>query len=185
MMESQDLVGNVKITGLDELFAGFEGVVKDIDREKRRILLGAGVALRNSISDRAGRGKSIDGQSFSAYSTEPSYFRILPGMRLKPSGKTKRAKKTVFCPGGYAQLRQLLGRNLTDRLQLTGNMMSAMTVREIDNGVVIDFTNKTQRLKASGMNERYNWFGMTEKERSNVYRDIRDEVMFVLSENLK
>lgn len=131
------------------------------------------------IRERIPKGISIDGTGFKPYSTKPYYQPLKQGFgRLRKLGskdgkknfKNGKTRKSVYIPGGYAQLRRELGRSTTDgRLVFTGRMLNNMSVgRHGSMSSKIYFPRPEENEKAVKNQEKYNFFGLTTQEQNSV-----------------
>lgn len=137
----------------DEYIRQLRNVYKDMCTElPMKISTWVGVDMETQIRERVEtKGKDSNGGNFSGYSTRAGYFTTdkKPGVKKlsPPTGKAwdsdgkKRSKfkngephKTKYLERGYTQLREEVGRNVTNtkNFSMTGQMWRDFGVKKID-----------------------------------------------------
>lgn len=127
-------------------------------------------------------GLATDGSAIGQYSTRPYYQNPnaligVPTGGVSPQGrngsatfKNGKPKKTRYLPGGYAELRELTGRqsNTVD-LNFSGSLERSVMVTQTDSVASITYTNEFEAEKMEGNEIR---FGKTISEPSEEERQI-------------
>jgi len=156
-------------------------VPQGISYEGRKFADYSTVPMYHSRAHGFGRLKAI-GKEYGSVTTRGKDRKLKSGKikkgKLKTVARTKGRTvfastglphKSMYLPGGYAQLRLEMGRSYTEgRLVFSGKMLNNMTVAVAgENASKIYFPSIEQRAKAAGNQTRYKFFGLTEGE-SNV-----------------
>lgn len=121
------------------------------------------------------RGQATDGTGIgSSYSTTPMYAKLkypqVKNARLKPRGKAAKKgqrnqgkfkngkpRKSMYLPGGYAELRQLVGRTSPFvNLEFTGNLLDSIQVGSTSTGNKLEFLTQENADLAGHLETKYN-----------------------------
>jgi hypothetical protein len=166
---------SVELKGWDSIAKMFDKTADDIT--KKQVTLSLATVGLGLLLKRVPQGISYEGRKFADYSTVPMYMSRKQGFgKLKGIGKTGKTTfrngekhRSMYLPGGYAQLRRAMGRDANGRLIFSGKMLNNMTVATSGaNASKIYFPSAEQRAKASGNQTKYHFFGLTEGETNIV-----------------
>lgn len=132
-----------------------------------RILFAAGFALKAEMIDRIfNRGENSAGEKIGDYSTRPGYFsedKFIRKSAFKKQGKKAtgdhangKARRTMYLPGGYKELRDIQGRK-TDfvNLKYSGSLEKSINVLRHEKDVVIAITDGDESNKRHGMEKHF------------------------------
>lgn len=99
---------------------------------------------------------SNGGKIITSYSTTPLYVPVTASSKISPLGKNKkstfkngRKKKSRYIPGGYAQLKVIVGRE--NPLELTGQFLSAYSFAVGKTEMIFGFQDTQRKTFASGV----------------------------------
>lgn len=130
-------------------------------------IIPAGSTLLARIKNRIiNEGKGSAGNKIGSYSTKPAYFtrsKFVKKAAFKPQGKTGKgakkngqARKSMYLPNGYAQLRQIQGRQSSFvNLEYSGDTMLALQMTRNGNTVQIGFTRQKASVVRKALEQRY------------------------------
>jgi len=188
---------NAEMQGSKELITKLSAMGLAIDIQ--RMLLDTATQTNPRVQKRIMSGLDVRDRPVKAYSDRPSYFSVSqPGMkslaskargknpnsdRYKNTGQKTVQKKgnkwsvvkqqvprrSVYCPGGYAELRRLSGRSDTkDRFVWTYRMLNSMTPRNAGkNSAMILLVRAIEQKKMGGAVKRFGMiWGLGRRERS-------------------
>lgn len=100
--------------------------------------------------------KSEGGRIITSYSTTPLYVPSAASSKISPLGKNKKSafksgkkKKSRYIPGGYAELKVILGRE--QPLELTGQFLGAYSFEVGKTELIFGFQDTQRKTFASGV----------------------------------
>lgn len=139
------------------------------DETRRRIQTAASIVVLAEMKQRIfSDGIATDGSAIGQYSTNPFYQNPddlvgVPSSQVKPLGKNgsatfKNGKKKVtrYLPQGYAELREILGRQAeTVDLNLSGSLERDFTIGDNDGNIAVGIINEESIQKMDDNEERF------------------------------
>ena len=174
-------------TGIRKIRDEITPALKEVqDFLKSPNMMDVGNAAKGVIVARTGRGESLEGGSFPAYSTEPFYASIErrpPGYPAPSGGRTTakrggRKLKSVYYEGGWAQYKAAMGFGETPQLSVSHSMFTDIQVLTAGtHKVMLFWGDRLSANKAHGLHHgKFPFFGLQESERADLLGTFLSEL---------
>ena len=145
-------------------------------------MMDVGNTAKAVIVMRTGRGESLEGGQFPAYSTEPYYASIErrpPGYPAPAGGRNTarrvgRKLKVHIYEGGYGEYKSAMGFGDKPQLSVSQSMLTDIQVMPMGRAtVMLFFGDRLSAIKAYGLHYgKFPFFGLTEGERGDLLNTL-------------
>lgn len=139
-----------------------------------------------------GRGEASDGGPIGEYSTKPAYYTRAAFIRtaaFKPKGKNGggstfangAARKSMYLPGGYSELRSIQGRSTeVVNLKYGGSLERAFRVYKFGGESLLGNADEAEHRKVLGNEDRFgDWASLTEGEKQYLRDQLLEKSIIV------
>ncbi|MBU8914213.1 MAG: hypothetical protein KOO61_09335 [Spirochaetales bacterium] len=163
----------------DEITPALRNVKKFLQNPN---MMDVGNAAKGVIVIRTGRGESLNGGTFPAYSTEPYYASIerrAPGYPAPAGGRSTalrggRKLKGHIYEGGYGEYKSAMGFGDKPQLSVSQSMLTDIQVAVLGpTRAILFFGDRLSANKAYGLHHgKFPFFGLQESERDDLLNTL-------------